>query len=124
MRKISIPVLFFLSIILQIISCYLFFGNNNKISYLYISILPTITATFLTYAALYYFILQKDKQRNKSELKFGFTFFYFLIISLFTLFLFLLVDNKLYSNAILANAIILTIYGRQIFNKEIKNINL
>lgn len=124
MKKISIPILFFLTIIFQIISCYLFLGNKVKVSYLFISVIPSITATFLSYASLYYITVYKSKEEINSDIKVGFTIYYFLIIFTFMLLLFLLVDNKLYSNAIFSNAIILTIYGRQILNKEIKKLNL
>lgn len=121
MKNISIPVLFFISIVLQIISCYLFLGKNSEISFSIISALGSFTATFLAYALIYYFTFNSAEKRSESDIKIGFTTCHYLIISVFVLFLFILPDNKLYENQVVAfNGIILGIYGRQILNKELK----
>lgn len=121
MKNISIPILFFVSIILQIISCYLFLGKNSEISFSIISALGSFTATFLAYALIYYFTFNSGEKRSESDIKIGFTVCHYLIISTFVVFLFLLLDNTLYKNtAIGLNGIILGIYGRQILNKELK----
>lgn len=123
MKNISIPVLFFISIVLQIVSCYLFLGKNSEIRFSIISALGSFTATFLAYALIYYFTFNSGEKRSESDIKIGFTTCHYLIISVFVLFLFILPDNKLYENqAIAFNGIILGIYGRQILNKELKNI--
>lgn len=123
MKNISIPVLFFISIVLQIVSCYLFLGKNSEISFSIISALGSFTATFLAYALIYYFTFNSGEKRSESDIKIRFTTCHYLIISVFVLFLFIIPDNKLYENqAIAFNGIILGIYGRQILNKELKNI--
>lgn len=123
MKNISIPVLFFISIVLQIVSCYLFLGKNSEIRFSIISALGSFTATFLAYALIYYFTFNSGEKRSESDIKIRFTTCHYLIISVFVLFLFILPDNKLYENqAIAFNGIILGIYGRQILNKELKNI--
>jgi len=121
MKNISIPVLFFISIVLQIISCYLFLGKNSEIIFSIISALGSFTATFLAYALIYYFKFNSGEKKSESDINIGFTTCHYLIISVFVLFLFILPDNKLYENqAIAFNGIILGIYGRQILNKELK----
>jgi len=123
MKNISIPVLLFISIVLQIVSCYLFLGKNSEISFSIISALGSFTATFLAYALIYYFTFSSGDKRSESDIKIAFTVCHYLIISTFVVFLFLLIDNSLYKNtAIGLNGIILAIYGRQILNKEIKNL--
>lgn len=125
MKNISIPVLFFISIVLQIVSCYLFLGKKSEISFSIVSGLGSFTATFLAYTLIYYFTFNSGEKRSESDIKIGFTVCYYLIISTFVVFLFLLLDHTLYKNtAIALNGIILSIYGRQILNKEIKNLNL
>lgn len=123
MKNISIPVLFFISVILQIISCYIFLGKNSELSFLLTSGLSSVTATFLAYALVYYFSLdQGEDKRSKSDIKKGFTVLNTLLIIIFVLFLFLLADENIYRNNVIAiNGIILSIYGRQILNKEIQN---
>lgn len=121
MKKFNVPILFFLSFILQIISCYWFLGKNYDLSFFLFSGLSTITATLLAYALVYYFSLDSGESRSNSEIKIGFTVAYSLIITIFILFLFLFTENKIYTNNLIAiNSLILSIYGRQIFNKEIK----
>lgn len=123
MKKISIPVLFYLSFFLQIISCYLFLGKNSKISFLLASGLSSVSATFIAYSLVYYFTLdQGDGKRSKSDIKMGFTVANSLLVSIFVLFLFLFADeNTLHNSVIIVNGSILSIYGRQILNKEIQN---
>lgn len=123
MKKISIPVLFYLSFFLQIISCYLFLGKNSKISFLLASGLSSVSATFIAYALVYYFTLdQGDGKRSKSDIKMGFTVANSLLVSIFVLFLFLFADeNTLHNSVTIVNGSILSIYGRQILNKEIQN---
>lgn len=122
MKNISIPVLFFISIVLQIVSCYLFLGKNYEISFFLVSGLGSLTATFLAYALIYYFTFDSGEKRSESDIKIGFTVCHYLIISTFVVFTFLLLDNTLYKNtAIGLNGIVLAIYGRQILNKELSN---
>lgn len=122
MKNISIPILFFISIVIQIVSCYLFLEEKSEISFSIISGLGSFTATFLAYALIYYFTFNSGEKRSESEIKIGFTICHYLIISTFVVFLFLLLDNTLYKNiAIGLNGIILSIYGRQILNKELNN---
>lgn len=123
MKNISIPVLFFISVILQIISCYIFLGENSELNFLLTSGLSSVTATFLAYALVYYFSLdQGEDKRSNSDIKKGFTVLNTLLIITFVLFLFLLADENIYRNNVIAiNGIILSIYGRQILNKEIQN---
>lgn len=123
MKRLNIPILFYLSFFLQIISCYLFLGKNSKISFLLTSGLSSVAATFLAYALVYYFTLdQGDGKRSTSDIKTGFTVANTLLILIFVLFLFLLADENIYRNNVIAiNGIILSIYGRQILNKEIQN---
>lgn len=122
MKKINIPILFFISIILQIISCYMFLGRNSEISFYLVSGLGSLTATFLAYALIYYFTFDYGEKRSNSDIKMGFTILFTLIISVFILFLFLLADKHAYGIQVIGlNGIILSIYGRQILNKEIQN---
>ncbi|WP_131726165.1 hypothetical protein [Chryseobacterium sp. Leaf405] len=123
MKNISIPILFFLSVILQIISCYIFSGKNSEFSFFLISVLSSFTATFLAYALIYYFTFDSGEKRSTSDIKIGFTTCHYIIISVFVIFLFILPYNKLYENQTIGiNGIILAIYGRQILNKELNNI--
>lgn len=122
MKKLKVPVLFFLSILLQIISYYIFSEKNSQVSFFLLSALSSVTATFLAYSLIYYFTFDIGKKRSISDIKIGFTISHYLIISIFVIFLFILTYNKLYQNqAIAINGIILAIYGRQILNKELNN---
>lgn len=120
MKSINIPILFFISIFVQIISCYLFLGEDLNLSYLLISGLCTITATCLAYSLVYYFSLNSGESKNNSEIKLGFTITFQLVISTFVIFLMILLKVESNYTTVL-NPIILTIYGRQIVNKEIKH---
>ncbi|MDQ0593568.1 ABC-type multidrug transport system permease subunit [Chryseobacterium ginsenosidimutans] len=123
MKRLNVPILFLLSLIIQIIFSYLFIGNNPKISFFIIAAISNITSTFLSYSMLYYISKSKDEHSNESEIKIGLTTFYFVITNVFMVFLFFLIDqsfNFLY--LIVINSIILTVYGRQIINKEIKQL--
>lgn len=120
MKNTSIPILFLISIFLQIISCYLFLAESY-LSYLLIAGLCTITATCLAYSLVYYFSLDSGESKNNSEIKLGFTLTFLLVISTFVIFLMVLLKVESNYTTVL-NPIILTVYGRQIMNKEISNI--
>lgn len=121
MKNINIPILFFVSIFLQIISCYLFLGESLNLSYLLIAGLCTITATCLAYSLVYYFSLHSGESKNNSEIRLAFTIIFLLVISIFVIFLMVLLKVERSYTTVL-NPIILTIYGLQIVKKEISNI--
>lgn len=124
MKNISIPILFFISVILQIISCYIFLGSASKFEFLGVSVFSTILSTTVVYSILYFISKSKSEYLDSiSEVKVGVTVFTIIIISFLTVYLInLLKYTSNFEYLITVNILILSIYTRQIINKEIINI--
>ena len=121
MKSLNIPVLFLSTLIIQIIFYYLFLGKESPLKFFTIALVCSIVSTLLSYSMLYYIGKNKDEYSQKTEIKIGLTTFHFILINLFIFFVFSLLQESI-NYLILINSLVLTMYGRQIVNKEINEL--